>query len=331
MEGLPFEKIKRGVIVKKESATDDAKGRIPEERPVEDIIQYGIVNIDKPPGPTSHQVSDYVQKILAIKKAGHSGTLDPQVTGVLPIALERATRIVQMLLTAGKEYIGIMHLHKEVPEDKLKAAIKQFTGKIKQKPPIKSSVKREWRERNVYYFEILEIDEKDVLFKVGCEAGTYIRKLIHDLGQKLKTGAHMAELRRTKAGAFDESTLFTLHELADAYWYYKNENNEKYIRRVIQPVENAVKHLPKVWVMDSAVESLCHGSDLKIPGISKLESGIQKGETVAVMTLKNELIALGEASINSEEMINLSKGFAVNTKKVFMEPGKYSRASVNSE
>lgn len=320
MGKLPFEAIKREVLIKKDSPAGQTKERRPEDMPVEELINYGVVNIDKPPGPTSHQVSDYVQKILSIKKAGHSGTLDPNVTGVLPIAVERATRIVQTLLVAGKEYVGIMHLHKDVTDERLQDAFKDFTGKIRQKPPIKSAVKRQWRDRTVYYFDILERDGKDVLFRVGCEAGTYIRKLCSDMGHKLKTGAHMSELRRTKAGPFDESTLFTLQDLADAYWYYKNENNEKYIRKVIQPVENAVKHLPKIWVMDSAIESLCHGADLKMPGISKIESGICKGDALAVMTLKDELIALGEASASSEEMIRLEKGYAAVTNKVFMNP-----------
>ena len=286
---LPFEKIQRKILVRKEAETNPDFGCNPEDRPTEEIINYGIVNIDKPKGPTSHQVSDFVQKILHINKSGHSGTLDPAVTGVLPVALGRATRIVQTLLTAGKEYVAIMHLHKETEEDRLRETInKHFLGKIEQMPPIKSSVKRQLRTRTIYYLDILEIDGKDVLFKTGTEAGTYIRKLIHDIGQKLKIGAHMAELRRTKAGPFDESTLFTLHELTDAYHFWKEENNDKFIRKAIQPVENGVLHLPKVWVFDTTVESLCHGVDLKVPGISKVSGEINNGNVVAIMTLKNE-------------------------------------------
>jgi len=320
---LPFEKIERKILVRKEAETDEKYGCKPEERKTEEIINYGIVNIDKPKGPTSHQVSDYVQKILHINKSGHSGTLDPAVTGVLPVALDRATRIVQTLLTAGKEYIAIMHLHKEIEEEKLRETIKNhFIGKIRQMPPLKSSVKRQLRTRTVYYFDILEIDGKDILFKVGTEAGTYIRKLIHDLGKKLGIGAHMAELRRTKAGPFDESTLVTLHELTDAYHFYREENNGKFIRKVIQPVENGAKHLPKVWVFDTTVESLCHGTDLKVPGISKLNDNIGKEDVVAIMTLKDELIALGIAKMDSKEMLG-EKGIAVQTEKVFMQPGVY--------
>ena len=320
---LPFEKIERKILIRKESDTDYKFGSKPEDRKTEDIINYGIVNIDKPKGPTSHQVSDFVQKILNINKSGHSGTLDPAVTGALPIALGSATRIVQTLLTAGKEYIGVMHLHKKFQDDKLRETInKYFVGKINQIPPLKSSVKRQLRQRTVYYFELLEIDDKDVLFKVGCEAGTYIRKLIHDIGLKLGTGAHMAELRRTKAGPFDESTLFTLQELIDAFYFWKEENNEKFLRKVIQPVECAVKFIPRILVFDTTVGSLCHGIDLKVPGISKLNDNINKDDIVAIMTLKDELVALGNAKMDSKEMLG-EKGVAVKTEKVFMKPGVY--------
>lgn len=320
---LPFEQIERKILIRKEAETSDKFGCNPEERKTEDIITYGIVNIDKPKGPTSHQVSDYVQKILHISKSGHSGTLDPAVTGVLPIALGNATRVVEALLKAGKEYVAIMHLHKEVEEAKLRKTCDSFIGKIQQLPPIKSAVKRQLRTRSVYYFEILEIDNKEVLLKVGTEAGTYIRKLIHDIGKKLGTGAHLSELRRTKAGPFDESTLFTLQDLADANYYWKEEGKEKFIRKVIQPVENAVSHLSKVWVFDTTVDSLCHGIDLKMPGISKVNSNIEKDNNVAIMTLKNELVALGIAVASSEQMVNEQRGVAVKAHKVFMSPETY--------
>jgi H/ACA ribonucleoprotein complex subunit 4 len=322
MNQLPFESKKRKLFVKKESETDPNLGCIPEKRKVEELLNYGVVNIDKPKGPTSHQISAFVQKILNIKKSGHSGTLDPAVTGVLPVALGRATRIVTNLLKAGKEYIAIMHLHKDIDEKTIRETINSFIGKIEQMPPIKSSVKRQLRFRNVYYIEILEIDGKDVLFRVGCEAGTYIRKICHDLGQKLGTGAHMAELRRTKAGPFDESTLVTLQDLTDAYWYWKNNKDEKPIRHCIQPMETAVSHLPKIWVLDSAIESITHGTDLKIPGISKLND-FEKDETIAIMSLKNELVATGKALMNSDTAMKEEKGIVVKADTVFMLPGTY--------
>ncbi len=324
---LPFEKIKRKILVRRKSVTSSKFGCEPDKRSVKELINYGIVNIDKPPGPTSHQVSAYLQKILNISKAGHSGTLDPGVTGVLPIATGRATRIVQTLLKAGKEYVGLMHVHKEIPEHEIYQVCNEFVGKIMQMPPIKSSVKRRLRERQVYYFDIMEIEGKDVLFKVGCQAGTYIRKLIHDIGQKLGCGAHMAELRRTKVGPFNENTLVTLQDLTDAFYYYE-QGNEKYLHYCMQPIENAVKHLPKIYVLDSSVDSLCHGANLNVPGISELESGIEKEDIVAVMTLKGELICYGNAKLDSEEMLG-ERGLAVKTEKVFMLPGTYPMIEKN--
>ncbi|MBI4150393.1 RNA-guided pseudouridylation complex pseudouridine synthase subunit Cbf5 [Candidatus Woesearchaeota archaeon] len=323
---LPFERIKREVFVRREAETSPKYGLKPEDRTTEDLIQYGVVNIDKPRGPSSHQISAYVQQILGLTKSGHSGTLDPHVTGVLPIAIGKATKVVQALLTAGKEYVCIMHLHKEVDEAKLRAVCNEFVGRIKQLPPIKSAVKREERFRKIYYLVIIEIDEKDVFFRVGCQAGTYIRKLCHDIGVKLGTGAHMAELRRTKAGPFNESTnLITLQDLQDAFWYYQNEKDDSYIRKRVLQIEKAVEHLPKVWVIDTAVNTICHGANLKIPGISKVESDIQVDELVAVMTLKNELIALGQAKMISKDMVKLEKGIAVRVDRVLMERNTYPK------
>jgi H/ACA ribonucleoprotein complex subunit 4 len=321
---LPFEKIAREVLVKKEAKTSEKQGYYPDKRPIEVHINYGIVNLDKPKGPTSHQVSAYVRQILGINKTGHSGTLDPAVTGVLPVALGNGTKIVQLLLLAGKEYIALMHLHKEIPEYEIYGSIKEFVGKIKQMPPVKSAVKREWRERKIYYIEILSIKNQDVLFRVGCEAGTYIRKLIHDFGQKVGCGAHMVELRRTKVASFNENeNLVTLQDLSDAFYYWKEEHDESYLRKVILPVETGVTHIPKIWVFDSTVDTMCHGANLAIPGISMVESGIEPDQMVAVLTLKGELICYGRAVINSKRIMSEERGYAVKTERVFMQPGTY--------
>ncbi len=240
------------------------------------------------------------------------------MTGVQPIALGKATRITQFLLTAPKEYVCLMHLHKEVDEDTLKEAIEEFTGKIKQLPPIKSAVKRQVREREIYELEIIEIKDQDVLFRVKCQAGTYIRKLCHDLGQHLKVGAHMAELRRTQAGPFTEDDqLTTLTDLTDAYHYYK-EGKQTELQKIVQPIENAVKHLAKCWILDTTIESVTHGRDVGVPGIAKLEN-FKKGEIVAVLTLKGELVAVGEALMSAVEINTHEKGLAISTEKVFMD------------
>ena len=325
MSKLPFERGAREVFIRKPAKTDSKFGCSPDKRPVDELINYGVININKPKGPTSHQVSAYTQKILGIKKAGHSGTLDPKVTGVLPIALGKATRIVQTLLPSGKEYVCIMHIHHEVPEDKIKETAAKFVGKIKQLPPIKSAIKRQWRYRKIYYLEIMEIKGQDVLFRIGCQAGTYIRKICHDWGTELGCGAHMAELIRTKAGPFNNQEMYTLQDVTDAYWYYQNEKTEKFIRKVIKPIEFAISHLPKVWVFDTTVDTICHGAALKVPGISKVESDIQVEDMVAIMTLKDELVAIGTTRMISKEMVKKEKGIAIKINKVFMERSLYPK------
>src|SRR3989344_3653033 len=321
---LPFEKRDFKIHVKKNAVSNPAYGKKPEERNVAELINYGIINLNKFSGPSSHQISDYVQKILGIEKAGHSGTLDPHVTGVLPIALDKATRIVEVLLKAGKEYVALMHIHALVDEKKIQEAVNgEFLGKIQQLPPIRSAVKRQLRQREIYYLQILEVEGQDVLFKVGCEAGTYIRKLIHDLGLKLGCGAHMVQLVRTKAGPFTDKNWKSLHDLKDAYEFWK-EGDEKEIRKVILPMEKAVEHLPKIWVMDNCVDTLCHGADLSVPGVAKYHE-FNRDETLAIMTLKDELISLGIALEHSNSIRKKERGKIVKNHKVFMERKIYPR------
>lgn len=319
---LPFEARVYSVLVKGD-VVEPVLGVFPHERSVAQLLESGIVVINKPSGPTSHQASDYLKRVLGLKKAGHSGTLDPGVTGVLPIALSGATRITHSLLTAGKEYVCLMHLHKKVDEVVLRDVLnKFFLGTIKQLPPVKSAVKRQLRERKIYYLEVLEVKNSDVLFRVGCEAGTYIRKLVHDIGLKLGCGAHMAELVRTKAGPFVEEDMVSLQDLADAFYYY-SQGDDSFLRGVLFPIERGCEHLKKVFVHDGAVDSLCHGAFLKVPGIARLDSDILKGDVVAVFTLKNELVLVGEALLNSNKMLKLAKGVAVKSGQVFMAPGSY--------
>ena len=322
---LPFEKIEKTVLIKRDTKTGANYGKRPEDRTISELIESGIIIVDKPAGPTSHQVSAYVQKILGINKSGHSGTLDPNVTGVLPVALGTGTKIVQALLPAGKEYIMLMHVHKEIDTNVLTETIRSFIGKIKQLPPIKSAVKRQWRYRKIYYIDIIENNGQDVLMRVGCQAGTYMRKLCTDIGVKLKTGAHMAELRRSKAGPFQEKDAVTLHNLTDGFQIYKEEGNERLLKKMILPLETGVGHLFKIWVTDSTVNTLCNGANLNAPGIARIETGIQADELVAVMTLKDELICIGMSQMHSNEMKNAQKGLAVITSKVFMNPGIYPK------
>jgi len=328
---LPFERIKRTIVIKRDCSSNPIFGLDPNKRPIQKLIEYGVVNINKPDGPTSHVIADYVKRLLHIDKAGHSGTLDPGVTGVLPIALGSATRIVQVLLPAGKEYVALMHIHKPVDEKLLRKTLDKFIGTITQLPPLKSAVKRQLRERDVYYIDVMEIESQDVLFRVGCEAGTYIRKLCHDIGLKLGTGAHMQQLVRTKAGPFTDKEMVFLQDLADAFWLWKNKNDESALRKIIRPIESAIVHMPMVWVNDFAVDSLCHGAELNIPGICKLHEEIEKDDLVAIMTLKGELVALGFAVLSGKEILSKDKGLAVKPHKVFLEPNLYPKFKIKQD
>jgi len=244
----------------------------------------------------------------------------------LPVALENATKALRGIVHAGKEYICVMRLHAPVSEEKLRKVCEEFQGPIYQRPPLKSSVKRVVRIRTVYYIDILEISGKDVLMRVGCQAGTYIRKLCHDIGEVLGVGAHMQELRRTRSGPFKEDeTLVTLHDLKDAYDTWIEEGDEKPLRKVILPVEAAVAHLPKIVIRDSAVDAICHGADLAAPGVLRLETGIKRNSLVAIMTQKGELVALGEAKMTSKQILEADKGIVAKTVRVIMDRGTYPK------
>jgi H/ACA ribonucleoprotein complex subunit 4 len=321
---LPFETITREVLVKMESQTDPAKGCLPIERSVEQLIDFGIINVNKPKGPTSHQTSDYVKTILGIKRAGQSGTLDPAVTGVLPVGLSKATRVLQTLLHCGKEYVCLMHIHKSQTKEDIEKVCAKFIGKIRQLPPLKSAVKREWRTREIYYLSINEIAEngQEVLFTVGCEAGTYIRRICDDIGKEFGCGAHMAQLLRTKVGTFTDKNMFTLQDLTDAIDASKKGDESK-IREVIVPFEQAVDHIPKIWIHDTAIPFICNGLNLAMPGISKLDSGINVDDLIAIMSLKGELVGLGTAVVPTEIITVAEKGIAVTVEKIFMDPKVY--------
>jgi len=220
--------------------------KIRKEKPIQELLKSSILNIDKPSGPTSFTVSQFVKNSLGINKTSHFGTLDPIVTGVLPVALGRACRLNDYFIHRNKEYAGIMRLHKEVDEKILKSAIKKFIGKITQLPPVRSRVKRAERVREIVSFEILEKEGKDVLFKTEVQAGTYIRKLIHDLGEQI-CGAHMLELRRTKAGIFSEEDIVNLYDFESAVNEYK-KGNESSLRKILVPAEIISQVLPVIQV-----------------------------------------------------------------------------------
>lgn len=218
-----------------------------------------------------------------------------------------------------------MHLHKEVEENKIREVFSQFEGKIIQKPPVRSHVKRVERERTVYKLEILEIKGREVLFKADVQSGTYIRKLISDIGEKLGVGAHMQELRRTRvANITEDKNLVTLEEIEDAIYFYLEKHNGKFLNYLLMNPEDIITFLPRVWIKDSAVNSICLGAKLAFGGIAKTNK-FEKDSWVMITSLKDEFVALGKALVSFDEMMQLRKGFVIKTDRVFMLPNTYPR------
>jgi len=248
------------------------------------------------------------------------------VTGVLPIALEEATKIIQALLLSGKEYVCLMKLHGEATEEQVKTVLKEFEDIIYQRPPLRASVKRQLRTRKIYYIDFLEMEGRNVLFRVGCEGGTYVRKLCYDVGEALGCGAHMQELRRTRAGPFiEDEGIVTLHDVA--YWFmeWQEKKDEGNLKKIVQPMEKALVLVPKIYVRDSAVDAVCHGANLTAPGVLSLEMGINHNATVAVFTLKGEAVALAKAVASTEEILSMEHGVVAETKRVMMPRGTYPK------
>jgi tRNA pseudouridine55 synthase len=218
------------------------------------MLEFGVVSLDKPPGPSAHQVAAWVRDMVNAERAAHAGTLDPKVTGCLPVLLGDATRVAGALL-GEKEYVAVLELHADPPGD-LEAVIAEFEGPTDQKPPRKSAVKREIRVRELYELDVLEVDGRQALLRIRCESGTYVRKLCHDLGLALGTGAHMGHLRRTATTPFDDTELVTLHDLADALAFWREDGDDSWLREVVAPAERALEHLPRVIIAENAAAEL---------------------------------------------------------------------------
>ena len=243
----------------------------------------GIIVIDKPRGPSSHQVAAWVGKMLGCQ-IGHAGTLDPQVSGILLVMLGNAVRLAPLLLKHDKEYVCLMRLHKDVDRQRIDEVVKEFTGRIYQRPPRRSAVKRLLRIRTIQQLDLLGVEGKLVLMKVRCDAGTYIRSLCHHMGLALGVGAHMQELRRTRSGVFDERTMHTLHELQDAC-VAAAAGDRTHLISMIVSVDAAVPDLPAVVVRDTAVDALCHGAALAGVGVLRCDE-FKRDQIVAVLTDK---------------------------------------------
>ncbi|KAJ3084566.1 centromere/microtubule-binding protein cbf5 [Rhizoclosmatium hyalinum] len=304
-------------------------GCSPMKRDIENYVRYGVINLDKPSNPSSHEVVAWIRRILRVEKTGHSGTLDPKVTGCLIVCVDRATRLVKSQQGAGKEYVAVLRLHDAIDNEKqLSQALETLTGALFQRPPLISAVKRQLRVRTIHDIKLIEFnnDRHLSVFWVSCEAGTYIRTLCVHLGLLLKVGGHMQELRRVRSGITGEAdNMVTMHDILDAQWVYDNTKDESYLRHVIKPLESLLTTYKRVVVKDSAVNAICYGAKLMIPGLLRFENGIDLHEEVVLMTTKGEAIALGIACMSTAEMATVDHGVVAKIKRVIMERDTYPR------
>lgn len=304
-------------------------GNNPTKRPIKEHIRYGIINLDKPANPSSHEVVAWVKRILRVEKTGHSGTLDPKVTGCLIVCIDRATRLVKSQQGAGKEYVSIVRLHSPIESEVvLSRALEKLTGALFQRPPLISAVKRQLRIRTIYQSKLIEYDPESQLgvFWVSCEAGTYIRTLCVHLGLIIGVGGHMQELRRVRSGNMDETMeMATMHDVLDAQWLYDTRKDETYLRHVIKPLELLLVKYKRVVIKDSAVNAICYGAQCMIPGVLRYADGIEVGDDIVLISTKGEAIALAIAQMTTAVIGTCDHGIVAKIKRVVMERDTYPR------
>lgn len=302
-------------------------GSSPLSRALEEYLLYGIINLDKPVNPSSHEVVSWIKRILNCEKTGHSGTLDPKVSGCLLVCLNRATRLVKAQQSAGKEYVCIVRFHQDVGSAaKVQKALDSLTGALFQRPPVISAVKRQLRVRTIYDAKVCQYSAKRhmAVFWVSCEAGTYVRTLCVHLGLLMGVGAHMQELRRVRSGVLDENKyMSTMHDVLDSMYMYNTLRDEKYLRRVVMPLELILTSYPRIVVKDSAVNAVCFGAKLMIPGVLRFEKNIEVGNEIVMITTKGEAIATGIAQMTTSVISSVDHGCVATIKRVIMERDTY--------
>lgn len=304
-------------------------GSSPLKRPIDEYVKAGFINLDKPANPSSHEVVAWIKRILRVEKTGHSGTLDPKVTGCLIVCIEKATRLVKSQQGAGKEYVCIFRLHSPVEDERLVLQkLEKLTGALFQRPPLISAVKRQLRIRTVYECKMREYDaERGMgIFWASCEAGTYIRTMCVHLGLFLGVGGQMQELRRVRSGIQSEKEgMVTMHDVMDAQWAYDNHKDESYLRRAIRPLEALLVGHKRIIMKDTAVNAVCYGAKIMLPGVLRYEDGIEVNQEIVIVTTKGEAVALAIAQMTTAVIATCDHGIVAKIKRVIMERDTYPR------
>ncbi|KAL7043082.1 hypothetical protein ACKWTF_001384 [Chironomus riparius] len=304
-------------------------GASPLSRHIKEYVKSGFINLDKPSNPSSHEVVAWIKRILKVEKTGHSGTLDPKVTGCLIVCIDRATRLVKSQQSAGKEYVAVFKLHSAVESiQRVNQGLEKLRGALFQRPPLISAVKRQLRVRTVYDSLLLDYDENRNMgvFWVSCEAGSYIRTMCVHLGLVLGVGGQMLELRRVRSGIQSEKDgMVSMHDVLDAQYAYENHKDESLLRRVIKPLEGLLVSHKRIIVKDSTVNSICYGAQIMLPGVLRYEDGIEINDEIVIVTTKGEAIALAIALMTTATMASCDHGVCAKLKRVIMERDTYPR------
>ncbi|XP_025420307.1 H/ACA ribonucleoprotein complex subunit 4 [Sipha flava] len=304
-------------------------GSNPLQRDIKEYIRSGYINLDKPSNPSSHEVVAWIKRILKVEKTGHSGTLDPKTSGVLVVCIERATRLVKSQQSSGKEYISVFKLHNPVESVlEIKKVMESLRGALFQRPPLIAAVKRQLRIRTIYENKLLDYDEESNIgvFWIKCEAGTYVRTLCVHMGLMLGTGGQMIELRRNRSGiTSEENGLATLHDVLDAQWMYENNKDESYLRRVVRPLEGILTNYKRIFVKDSAINAICYGAKIMLPGVLRYDDGIELNMEIVIVSTKGEAVALGIALMTTSTISSCDHGIIAKIKRVLMDRDTYPR------
>ena len=313
------------LILDSKAETNNAIGGHPDSRSVEQRLASGFILLDKPAGPTSHQVESWVRDLFGLERLGHGGTLDPFATGVLPLLAGKSMKVTKKILTHKKTYIAIFRCAEEPDDASLKTAMSRLIGRVYNVPPEISAVKVQVRTRKISNFEIIERNGNDILTRIDCEAGTYVRTMARDLGLMLGYKVELKELRREKSGRFELSKCVTLQEVADAYWLWKECDKPEALLKMIHPVEKLVLDLPAAHVKDSAAAAIAHGAPLLRPGIVDVDGGISSGKEIAIFTLKDELVGIVKLTVDTNQLPNMDSGEVARPSMVLLEQDLYPR------
>jgi len=286
------------------------------------IAGGAFVLVDKPRGPSSHQVTAWARDLLGVPEAGHAGTLDPNVSGVLWVGLGPALRLVPLVLEFPKTYVGVGVLHGDPTPARLREVLSEFTGPVYQTPPVRSAVKRERRVRTIHELELLEQDGHRFLFRTVADSGTYVRTLAVDVGDALGVGAHLEELRRTATGPFDEQAAVPLAALADAR-AAASAGDPAALLRLLHPIEEVWKEFPALTLKDAAASAVVHGAPLAPGGVSSVSRVFAKGDRVVLLHRTGEFLATGVALRSADEPRREGAGWVVGSTKVFADPKRF--------